>query len=522
MRPIILAILDGWGIAKDSNGNAISQARTPNLNEIEKFYPATSLQASGIAVGLPWGEAGNSEVGHLTLGAGRVVYQHLPRIIFSIQNGSFFENRAFVEAAENVKDKNSCLHLMGLVSPGTVHSYLDHLYGLIEFAKRQGIKKLRLHAFTDGEDSPPKEAINILKKVKNKLEELEDAKIATIMGRFYAMDRNRNWERTEKAYQCLVDGVGEKFEDPTNALENFYKNGLTDPFILPTVIIDPATKNPLGKVCDNDSVIFFNFREDRARQLTKAFVLPKFDNFQRKILNNFCFVTMTQYEEGLPVKVAFSPIEITNHLTEALSKANKKILKLAETEKYAHITYFFNGGKEIAYPDEERILVPSTSIPHYDQHPEMGAEEITEKLISALDEQKFDLAVVNYANTDMVAHTGNFTAVVKAAEVVDNCIGSLLKLVKEKKCCLIITSDHGNAEEMINLKTGQISPEHSANPVPFYLADEDYKKAAPDNLHLKDEFCQGIISDVAPTILELMKIPKPKEMTGRSLLEILK
>lgn len=528
MKPVILAILDGWGISDEIQGNAIRQAKTPTLNEIEKFYPAISLQASGIAVGLPWEEPGNSEVGHLTLGAGRVLYQHLTRIVLSIQNGSFFKNPGLLEAIKHVKSNNSCLHLMGMVSSGTVHSYIDHLHGLIELAQKEEVKQVRLHVFTDGEDSPPKEAIDFLPGIEGRLKQLNDGKISTITGRIYAMDRNRNWDRTQKAYQCLVEGEGIKYENTTEAIEESYKKGLTDNFIEPIVLTDSRTNNPLGLIQDNDSVIFFNFRADRARQLTKTFVLPDFKEFPRKMLKNLCFVAMTQYEENLPaspsggpVKVAFPPIEIKNHLTEVVGNADKKILKLAETEKYAHVTYFFNGGKELVYPGEERILIPSTTIPHYDKYPEMAADEITNKIIQATIEQKYNLIVANYANTDMVAHTGNFQAVVKAVETVDKCLGSLIKLVVEKKCGLLITSDHGNAEEMINPRTGEISPEHSANPVPCYLIapDNRRKSSAAKNLFAQP---QGILSDIAPTILELMKIPPPEEMTGQSLLEILK
>jgi len=520
MKPIILTILDGWGINKEIKGNAIRQAKTPTIDEVGKNYPTTSLQASGIAVGLPWEEAGNSEVGHLTLGAGRVVYQHLPRIVLSIRDGSFFRNPILLEAVKNVKAKNSCLHLMGLTSSGTVHSYIDHLYGLIELAEQEGIEKVRLHVFTDGEDSPPKEAINFLPGIEKRLKKLKDGKIATIIGRIYAMDRNKNWDRIKKTYQCLVEGKGTKYESLTKALEESYKERLTDTFIEPTIMTDSQTKNPLGLIQDNDSVIFFNFRADRARQLTKAFVLPDFKKFPRTPLKNLCFVTMTQYEKDLPVKVAFPPIEIKNHLTEVLSNANKKILKLAETEKYAHVTYFFNGGKEIVYPGEEQILIPSITIPRYDQYPEMAAKEITEKLIQVVNDENFDLIVVNYANTDMIAHTGNFAAAIKAVETIDNCLKSLLGLVLEKKCYLLITSDHGHAEEMINPRTGEISPEHTANPVPFYLlTPENQRNTTAEFLYNQP---QGIISDVAPTILELIGIPKPEEMTGQSLLGILK
>jgi len=522
MKPIILIILDGWGISKERKGNAVAQAKTLIVDEIEKFYPTTSLQASGIAVGLPWGEAGNSEVGHLTIGAGRILYQSVPRIVFAIQDGSFFKNPALIKAIEHTKKNNSCLHIMGLVSSSNIHSYLDHLYGLIELARRERVKKLRLHVFTDGKDAPQKEGADLLQVVEKKLNEGKDERIATVMGRVYPMDRNKNWDRIQKAYECLVEGNGSKQKNPIKAIKESYKNGLVDTFVKPSVIIDKKNEQPMGLIKDNDSVVFFNFRKDRARQLTKAFTLPDFKEFPRRFLKNLCFVTMTQYKEGLPVNVAFPPIDVKNHLTEVLSRANKKILKIAETEKYAHVTYFFNGRKDIIYPGEEQILIPSINALHYDKHPEMSAVEITKKIIEKV-ENKFDLIVVNYANTDMIGHTGNFLAEIKAVETIDSCLENLLKLAVEKKCYLLITADHGNAEEMINLKTGEPNPEHTTNPVPFYfITPENKKEKSPSELLSLFNKPQGILSDIAPTILELMKIPKPPEMTGRSLLEVLK
>lgn len=520
MKPIILTILDGYGINKEQKGNAIAQAKTPNIDNIKNNYPMISLQASGITVGLPWAEAGNSEVGHLSIGAGRIIYQSLPRIVLAIKDGSFFKNTALLQATEHVKKNNSCLHLMGLVSSGSVHSYIDHIYGLIELAKKEKVAKVRLHIFTDGEDSPPKEASKFIQKVEKKLKGLENGKIATITGRIYAMDRNKNWERTQETYECMVQGKGAKHNNPIKAIEDYYKKDLTDAFIKPTTVIDQKTQQPIGIIKDNDSVVFFNFRKDRARQITKAFVIPDFKEFPRQALKNLCFVTMIQYEKDLPVKVAFSPIEIKNHLTEILSKANKKILKVAETEKYAHVSYFFNGGKEASYPNEKRILIPSKTISHYDQYPEMAASEITNRIINH--SGKYDLTIANYANADMVAHTGNFQATIKAVEVLDEQLGQLLKLVTEKNYYLLITADHGNAEEMINLKTGEKNPEHSANPVPFYLIGNEFKIKKPSHVKSLEDKPQGIISDIAPTILELMKIPKPSEMTGKSLLGILK
>jgi len=522
MKPVILIILDGWGISKEKKGNAILQAKTPTIDKIEKFYPATSLQASGISVGLPWGEAGNSEAGHLTMGAGRILYQSVPRIVFAIQDGSFFKNPALIKAIEHTKKNNSCLHLMGLVSSGNIHSYLDHLYGLIELARRERVKKLCLHVFADGKDAPQKEGAGLLKVIEKKLNEQKNERIATVMGRVYPMDRDKNWSRIQKAYECLVEGNGSKQENPIKTIEESYKNGLTDAFVEPSIIIDKKNERPVGLIKDNDSVVFFNFRKDRARQLTKAFVLPDFKEFPRRFLKNLCFVTMTQYEKGLPADVAFPPIDVKNHLTEVLSKANKKILKIAETEKYAHVTYFFNGRKEIIYPGEEQILIPSIATLHYDKHPEMSAVEITKKIIKKT-KDNFDLTVVNYANTDMVGHSGNFLAEVKAVETVDTCLENLLKRGMEKKYYLLITADHGNAEEMINLKTGELNPEHTTNPVPFYFVNSENKKekSPSELLNLFNE-PQGMLSDIAPTILDLMKMPIPKEMTGKSLLEVLK
>ncbi len=524
MKPLILTILDGWGLTREKKGNAIFQAKTSVIDKIERNYPAVSLQASGIAVGMPWEEAGNSEVGHLTIGAGRVIYQRMPRILLAIRNGSFFKNPALLEAANHTKKNNSCLHFMGLVSSGNIHSYIDHLYGLIELAKRENIKKIRVHVFTDGKDAPQKEGVKIVKQVQNKLKELKDGKIATIMGRYYAMDREKNWDLIQKAYDCLTQGKGEKSYDPIKTIKEQYEKGETDTFIEPTIIIDKENKKPVGLIQENDSIVFFNFREDRARELTKAFVLPDFRGFSRKILGNICFLGMTQYEKGLPVKIAFPPVDIKNHLIEVLSKQNKKILKIAETEKYAHVTYFFNGGKEKVFPGERRILVPSKTTPHYDHHPEMSAYEITEKIIQAVNKNNFDFILVNYANPDMVGHTGNFKAAIKAAEIIDKQIENLLKLVKQDKCTLLITADHGNLEKMIDLKTGEPYPEHSQNLVPFYLLGNKYKliKSKSDKqLEKIYNKASGILCDIAPTILHLMDVPIPKEMTGHNLLDFL-
>ena len=519
MKPIVLTILDGWGISFSTQNNAIAQANTPNLKKIEKNYPSCLLQASGIAVGLPWNEAGNSEIGHLSIGSGRVIYQYLPRISLDIKSGEFFKNPSLIKTVLHVRKNNGTLHLMGLISSGNVHSYIEHVYGLLEFARQERIKRLCVHVFTDGKDAPLKEGKKIIANLQEKIKNPE-WKVASLIGRFYAMDRNQNWDRIEKAYNLLTQGQGEKTQDPVKKLEQFYEQEITDTYIKPTVVVD-ENQNPVGLIKENDGIIFFNFRKDSARQLTESFVLKDFNKFPRKFLKNIFFCTMTEYERGLPVEVAYPPIEVNNHLIEVLSKAGRKILKIAETEKYAHVTYFFNGGKEIIYPGENRQLIPSKVVSYYDDYPEMQAEEITKVAIDGV-KNNYDLIVINYANTDMVGHTGNLKAAIKAAEVVDKNIKSLIALAENDECILIITADHGNAEEMVNLKTGEKITEHSINPVPFYLVGKEYKKTTEISFALTDNEPAGILCDIAPTILELMQIPQPSSMTGESLLSILK
>lgn len=503
MEPVILAILDGWGLSPSSQNNAVSQAKIPNLKKIEKNYPNCSLQASGIAVGLPWNEAGNSEVGHLAIGSGRVIYQYLPRISLEIKNKNFFKNPAFIKAINHAKQNKSTLHLMGLISSGNVHSYLEHVYALLELARQNKIEKLCLHLFTDGKDAPLKKGKKIIANLQQKLKNPE-WQIATVIGRFYAMDRNHNWDRTEKAYNLLTEGQGYKTQNLLDKIQEFYDQDIVDTYMRP-ITINGAT------IKDNDAIIFFNFREDSARQLTKAFIEGS--------LKNILFCAMTEYEKGLPIEVAYPPIEIKNHLTEVLSKAGKKILKIAETEKYAHVTYFLNGGKEETYPGEKRQLIRSKIVSHYEEAPEMQAEKITEEVIKGL-KSKYDLIVINYANPDMIGHTGNLKASVKAAEYIDKSIKPLIDLAEKGKCILIITSDHGNIEQMINLQTGEELTEHTTNPVPFYLVGKDYKLKQPREKQWTAP--EGILCDITPTILDLMKIKKPAEMTGESLLGGLK
>ena len=518
---VILIILDGWGAAPPSFGNAISTANTPTLDALEKSHPSLLLQASGIAVGLPWGEEGNSEVGHLNLGAGRIILQYIPRIISSIRDGSFFENPALKNAALHVKSNDSTLHLMGLVSSGSVHSYIDHLYALLELAKRERIANVFLHIFTDGKDCPPNEAAKFIPQLEERLRSQGLGKIATIIGRTYAMDRNENWEYTQKAYELLTEGKGEVINNAAEYLQKSYAKRINDQYIEPA-IVNGQLSMVNCRVKDADAVIFFNFREDSARQLTHAFLDKEFNYFARKKLNNLFFTALTHYYPEIPlVNVAFPPPDIAHTLAETLSKNNKTQLHIAETEKYAHATYFFSGLIEKPYYGEERILIPSYGA-RYDEHPEMRAEEITDKAIENLD--RFDFILINFANSDMLAHTGNMQATIKGIETVDSCIKRILEKAGGE-AVVIITADHGNAEEIMELKTGRIKTEHTANPVPLYVVipnkgmQRDAKGEYNKPLYTKK--ISGVLADVAPTILEIMGIPAPKEMTGQSLLPLL-
>jgi len=521
MKPIILAILDGWGIGPSVKNNPIAQAKIPNIKKVEKNYPACALQASGIAIGLPWNEAGNSEIGHMAMGSGQIIYQYLPRISIEIKNGKFFNNLALLKTIEHVRKNNSALHLIGLISSGNVHSYLEHLYGLLELARQKNIGKLFLHLFTDGKDAPLKEGTKVLSSIQQALKNPE-WKIATIIGRFFAMDRNQNWERTEKAYNLLTQGVGEKTLNPIEKIKDYYEQGLTDTYIGPIVVINEFNE-PVGLIKNDDAVIFFNFREDSAKQLTKAFVLENFTEFPRQYLNNLFFCTMIQYDKKLPTEVAYPPIEIKNHLTEILGQNAKRVLKIAETEKYAHVTYFFNGSKDGLCPYEDRQLIPTKIVSHYEENPEMQAEKVTDEVIKGI-KQKYDLIVVNYANPDVIAHTGDIKAGIKAVEMIDKTIRRLIGIAEYGECDLIITSDHGHIEEMVDLQSGEPLTKHTINPVPFYLIGQEFKRREPrtkeeiESLYYEP---RGILCDIAPTILELMQIPKPLEMVGTSLLKIL-
>lgn len=518
MKKVILIILDGWGIAPPSYGNAIASAQKPTMDFIESSYPSCLLQASGAAVGLSWGHEGNSEVGHINIGAGRIVPQYLPRIITSIRDGSFWENRALKKAAAHAKKNSSSFHIMGLVSSGSVHSYIDHLYGILEFAKREGLKKVFLHIFTDGKDSPPDEGAKFIPQLEERLKTQNLGQISTVMGRVYAMDRNENWEYTEKAYNLLTGGGGKQIKDIANYLKQSYSEGADDQTVEPAIIRAQNTEDKTQTIQNGDSVVFFNFREDSARQLTKAFVEDKFSYFKREKIQNLEFVVMTKYYQSLPnEKVAFPPLNILNTLPEVLAACGKTQLHISESEKYAHVTYFFNGLKEKAVKGEERILIPSMGSLQYDKLPAMQAAGIRDVVIKSIG--KFDFIIANFANADMLGHTGNMQATMQGVEIIDSCVKKILE-AKNDNTTIIITADHGNAEEMLNARTGSIRTEHSANPVPFYLIQKKIPSMNNTPLHMQEK--RGVLADVAPTILEIMNIPAPLEMTGESLLPLLK
>lgn len=516
LKPIVLIVLDGWGISPNIKGNAIAQAKLPTIDKINDFYPSTSLQASGISVGLPWGEPGNSEVGHMTIGTGKIIYQSLPRISMEIQTGEFFRNENLLKAMHNANQHNSALHLMGLVGSGAIHSHINHLYALLELAKNQKVQNVFLHIFTDGRDSSPTSAVNIIKEIEKKIDFYGVGKIATIGGRYFGMDRNNNWDRIEKAYNTMTEGKGNIITDPATYLQESYKKEIFDEYIEPATVT--ANGKPIATIQDNDSVIFFNYREDRARQITKAFVLPGFMKFKRAALKNLTFITMTQYEDELPVDIAFPPIKTTDCLGNILSKNKKTQLRIAETEKFAHVTYFFNGGQEEAFSREDRVIIPSKNVTSFDLAPAMSAKEITDTVIDAIEKEKYDFILMNYANADIVGHTGNEPATIAAVEAIDKCLKKLIPAVLLKGGCLFITADHGNAEEVKSGLTGEINTEHSSNPVPlWFITSENHRKIKKD----VDKGPQGLLSDIAPTILELLEIKKPADMTGESLLSIL-
>ncbi|MBN1053188.1 2,3-bisphosphoglycerate-independent phosphoglycerate mutase [Clostridium botulinum] len=505
-RPVMLMILDGFGIAPKSEGNAVSLAKKPNFDRLVANYPTSQLQASGLEVGLPEGQMGNSEVGHLNIGSGRIVYQELTRITKAIKDGDFFENESLMKAMTNAKNNNSALHLMGLLSDGGVHSHIEHLRGLLEFAKKEGIQNVYVHAFMDGRDVAPSSGKEFVEKTESMMAEVGIGKIATISGRYYAMDRDNRWERVELAYNALVLGEGETANSSVEAMEKSYHDNKTDEFVLPTVVLENG--DPTATIKNGDSVIFFNFRPDRAREITRAINDKVFDGFKRETLN-LTFVTMTQYDKTLEgVEVAYKPQTLANTLGEYVSSKGLNQLRIAETEKYAHVTFFFNGGVEKENPGEERVVIPSPKVATYDLKPEMSAYEVTDELLNRLDSDKYDMVILNFANPDMVGHTGVIPAAVKAIESVDECLGKIADKMLEKDGCLFITADHGNAETMIDFSTGNPFTAHTIDPVPFvWIANNTEGKTIKD----------GKLADIAPTMLNQLGLEVPAEMTGENL-----
>ena len=506
-KPVALIIMDGFGYTENKEGSAIALAKTPNIDKFKEEYPNTLIHASGLDVGLPDGQMGNSEVGHTNIGAGRIVYQDLTRITKAIEDGDFFKNEVLSQAMEN--GKKHALHIMGLLSDGGVHSHIDHLKALLKMAKEQGVKKVYVHAFTDGRDTDPQSAIHYVREIEDYMEEIGCGEFATVNGRYYAMDRDKRWERVEKAYNAMTLGEGETASSAGEAVENSYKAGNNDEFILPTVITKDG--EPVGKICDGDSVVFFNFRPDRAREITRAIVSDEFSGFEKSPIKTF-FVCLTEYDITIPnVHIAFKPASLTNTLGEYLAKHGKTQLRAAETEKYAHVTFFFNGGVEAENEGEDRLLIPSPKVATYDLQPEMSAPELVEKVMERIDEDKYDLIVVNFANPDMVGHTGSMEAAAKAVETVDVCVGKLVDKLNSVGGSAIITADHGNAELMIDADTKKVITSHSTNPVPLIITGDEFK-----NVQLKSG---GRLSDIAPTILDMMNLEKPEEMTGHSLIK---
>ncbi len=510
-RTFILAILDGWGQGEFDESNPIYKAGLETVKELETKFPKGALQASGIAIGLPWEEEGNSEVGHLTLGAGQILYQYFPKISIAIEDGSFFEMPNLKNAFQHAQKNNSSVHLIGLLTEGNVHASFNHLAALIEMAAKEKTQNLYLHLFSDGRDSSPRSVLGLLKKLEEVINKNGVGKVASLTGRYFGMDRDGHWDRTERAYQTIV-GIEKTAASFEESINKTYGRDLDDEHIEPTVV-EPHP------VCDNDAIVFFNFREDSMRQIPEPFLNPNFDKFPVKSLKNIFAVTMTEYADSQKAPAAFFKNKVKNPLGKVLSDKGLTQLRIAETEKYAHITYFFNGLRDDPFPNEFRILIPSKAAIRHEENPEMMAKEITDRAIIALREGGFDFILINYANPDLIAHTGNYEATIAAVKTVDRELGRLVKEVLEGNHLLIVTSDHGNAESVLNLQTGEPETFHDPNPVPIYLVAREFEKpfSIPDTSPRKFPVI-GILSDVAPTLLELMKIPKPEEMTGESLL----
>ncbi|OGD09180.1 phosphoglycerate mutase (2,3-diphosphoglycerate-independent) [Candidatus Amesbacteria bacterium RIFOXYB1_FULL_44_23] len=539
-KPVLLTIMDGWGMAPDGPGNAITQAKTPNIDYLWQNFLHTQLIAHGESVGLPKREPGNTETGHLNMGAGSIVYQDLPRINMSIADGSFFQNPALLKAAAHVKTNNSRFHIMGLIGGGGVHSDISHFFALLRFCHEQQLTEVYLHLFTDGRDSPPTVSMTYVNQLQTVMAREGVGQIASVAGRYYAMDRDFRWDRIQKTYLALAEGKGPTAPNIETAISTSYAAGKMDEFIEPTVILN-SDGQPQPRVQKNDAAVFVNFRIDRPRELTKAFVLPDFEKTANVVgfdpyavdylkkhdiedsqiskqkpfargprIENLFFVTLTEYETNLPVTIAYPPQAVEKPLGFIIAEQGLTQLRVAESEKERFVTYYFNGLKEEPFPKEERMIIPSPKVPTYDKKPEMSAHETTAKLVEAIASGKYDQIVINYANPDMVAHTGNLQAAIKAVETTDECIGQVYKAILEAGGVMLITADHGNAEEMINFTTGEVDTEHNANPVPLIIVGKDFQTGA--------QIAQGILADVAPTILSIMQIPLPLSMNGRNLI----
>ena len=507
-KPTVLMILDGYGLNEKHEGNAVYEAKTPVMDKLMSLCPFVKGNASGLAVGLPDGQMGNSEVGHLNMGAGRIVYQDLTKITKAIQDGDFFENKALLAACENAKANDSALHMFGLMSDGGVHSHIEHVFGLLELAKRQGLEKVYVHCFLDGRDTPPASGKEYVEQLEAKMQELGVGQVASVMGRYYAMDRDNRWDRVEKAYNALVNGIGDTAESGPAGIQASYDKEVTDEFVVPTVVVKDGA--PVATIKDNDSIIFYNFRPDRAREITRTFCDDEFTGFDRGERVKTTYVCFTEYDVTIENKlVAFVKEEITNTFGEFLAKNGLKQARIAETEKYAHVTFFFNGGVEEPNEGEDRILVKSPKVATYDLKPEMSAYEVCDKLVEAIKSGKYDVIITNFANPDMVGHTGVEEAAVKAVEAVDECVGKAVTALKEVGGQMFICADHGNAEQLIDPENGEPFTAHTTNQVPFILvnADESYQ--------LKEGGC---LADVVPTLIDMMGLEQPAEMSGKSLL----
>jgi 2,3-bisphosphoglycerate-independent phosphoglycerate mutase len=509
--PVALIIIDGWGYTPEREGNAIALAQTPFYDELAEKYPHTLLEASGTRVGLPAGIMGNSEVGHLNIGSGRVIRMDVSRIDHDIETGEFFQNEVLTKAMDGAKERKSALHLMGLVSDGQVHSSQEHLYALLRMAKQRGLQRVYVHCFLDGRDVPPMSAFGYVEALHVKCGEIGCGRIASAIGRYYAMDRDKRWERTERAYNLLVNAEGERAIDPVAAIKRSYERGITDEFIEP-IVAQNEKGEPVATIQEDDAVIFFNFRPDRARQLTNALAVPGFGGFATPQRPKIDFACFTLYDATFPLAIAFSKQSHTNVLAEVFARDGVRNYRMAETEKYAHVTYFFNGGVEQEYNCERRLLVPSPKIATYDLEPAMSAFKVTDKVLRAIEERETDVFIINFANPDMVGHTGKLAQTIEAVQYVDTCLGWITKGIRQARGTTLITADHGNCEQMLDLKTGQPHTAHTTNPVPFHLLDEASRGA-----RLREDCA---LEDVAPTLLKLLGVEQPAEMTGRDLREV--